>query len=141
MSDSERKAMEEEIARLRHQHDEAELRSQKRIVELLEQNSANQKALDERGREKRTLELNVSELSFRTQDLESRQKAAEMRYQDEKQRSDHLAEEQVQMHLEGDRLRSRAEGAERERDAHMDANKRSGETLKRKQEEVAEHLA
>merc|ERR1719469_1091832 len=52
MSDSERKAMEEDIARLKHQHDEAELRSQKRIVELLEQNSANQKALDERGREK-----------------------------------------------------------------------------------------
>lgn len=141
MSDAERKALDDEIARLKHQQDEAELRAQRRIVELLEQNSANQKALDEKDREKRAMELNVTEMTLRLQDFDSRQKSAELRFQEEKQRADRMAEEKVQMQLEVDRHRTRAESAERERDAHMEASRRHEDALRRKQDEVAEYLA
>merc|ERR1712194_392438 len=62
ITDSERKALEEQVARLKRQHEEAELKAQKRIVELLEQSSQQQRKLDDAEREARISRLNTTEL-------------------------------------------------------------------------------
>lgn len=141
ITDAERKSLEDQIAKLKHQHDEAELKAQKRIVELLEKNSGHQKALDDKEREARALKLNHTELSIKVQDLESKHQSTELRYVEEKQRADRLHEERQLLQMEIDRHKSRAEGAERERDLHMEASRRHEETIRRKQDEVSDHLS
>jgi len=140
ISDSERKALEDQVAKLKRQHEEAELKSQKRIVELLEKSSSQQKAVDDAEREARSHKLNISEMSMKVQDLESKHKAAELSATDERQRAEGLRSELESTRFEIDRHKSRADGAERERDLHMEAAKRHEDNLKRKHEEVSEHL-
>mmetsp|Transcript_130608 Transcript_130608/g.325902 ORF Transcript_130608/g.325902 Transcript_130608/m.325902 type:complete len:672 (-) Transcript_130608:151-2166(-) len=140
MTDAERKAMEDQIAKLKHAHDEAELKAQKRIVELLEKNSGHQKALDDKDRESRELKLNHTELQMKVQELEMQHRSSESRATEEKERADRLHEEKQTLQLEMDRHRSRAEGAERERDMHMEAARRHEETIKRTQQEVNDHM-
>lgn len=141
ISDSERKSLEDQIAKLKRQHEEADLKAQKRIVELLEKSSNSQKLVDDAQREARSHQLNVSEMSLKVQDLESRHKSAELTASEERSRSESLRSELDSTRLEADRHRSRAEGAEKERDLHMEAAKRHEESLKRKHEEVSEHLS
>lgn len=140
ISDAERKSLEDQLAKLKHQHDESELKAQKRIVELLEKNSGHQKALDDKDREARELKLNHTELQMRVQELETKHRSSESRATEEKERADRLHEEKQNIQLEVDRHRSRAEGAERERDMHMEASRRHEDTIKRTQQEVTDHL-
>jgi len=141
ITDSEKKALEEQVAKLRRQHEEQELKAQKKIVELLEKNSAHQKAVDEAEREARNSHLNATELALRVQELESKHQATELRAMDEKSRADRLQEDVQRTQLDMDRHKSRADGAERERDLHMEASRRHEENLRRKHEEVNDHLS
>jgi len=141
ISEAERKALEDQIAKLKHAHDEAELKAQKRIVELLEKNSGHQKALDDKDREARELFLNHTELQMKVSELETKHRSSESRALEEKERADRLHEEKQTIQLEVDRHKNRAEGAEKERDFHMEAAHRHEDTIKRTQQEVSDHLS
>lgn len=141
ISETEKKALEEQVAKLKRQSEESELKAQKRIVELLEKNSNQQKAVDDAEREARSAHLNSTELALRVQELESRHTASELRASDERQRADRLHEDVQRSQMEVDRHKSRADGAERERDLHMEAARRHEDNLRRKHEEVNEHLS
>jgi len=141
ISESERKSLEDEISRLKRQHDETELRNQKRIMELLEKSSEQQKMIDNAEREVRNAHLNMTELQLRIKEFESRHQSNELRIMDERQRADRYQEDLQRSTLEAERHKSRAEGAEQERDLHMDASRRHEESLRRKQDEVSEHLS
>eukprot|EP00421_Protoceratium_reticulatum_P019738 CAMPEP_0168393146 /NCGR_PEP_ID=MMETSP0228-20121227/18865_1 /TAXON_ID=133427 /ORGANISM="Protoceratium reticulatum, Strain CCCM 535 (=CCMP 1889)" /LENGTH=586 /DNA_ID=CAMNT_0008406513 /DNA_START=46 /DNA_END=1802 /DNA_ORIENTATION=+ len=140
VTDSERKSLEDQIAKLKRANEEAELKAQKRIVELLERSSGQQKAVEDAEREARALHLNATELSLKVQELQARHQASELRTLEEKQRADRLHEEVQRAQLDLDRHKSRADGAERERDLHVDASKRHEDEMKRKHEEVSGHL-
>lgn len=141
ISDTERKALEDQLASLRHQHDEAELKAQKRIVELLEKNSAQQKSLDEQSSELRQIRLNSTELKMKLQDLEAAQRTSDIRTAEERQRADRLQDELEEAKLDTNRFKDKVDIAERERDMHMEAGRRHEEALRRKQTEVEEHLS
>jgi len=141
ITDSERKSLEEQIAKLKRQHEEAELKAQKKIVELLEKHSDQQRTVDDADRERRTLRLNNTELSMRAQELQSKHQASELKAMDEKQRADRLNDELQRIQSEIEHHKRRADDAERERDLHMDASKRHQDSLMQKQTEVSEHLS
>jgi len=140
LTDSERRSLEEQIARLKHANDEVELKAQRRIVELLEKNAGHQKELDEAVREARALRLNQTDLQLKVSDLESRYRSSELRASEEKERADRLNEERMSLSSELERHRSRVSDVEHERDLHMEAAKRHEEAIRRKQQEVAEQL-
>eukprot|EP00442_Polarella_glacialis_P025992 CAMPEP_0115121194 /NCGR_PEP_ID=MMETSP0227-20121206/46114_1 /TAXON_ID=89957 /ORGANISM="Polarella glacialis, Strain CCMP 1383" /LENGTH=706 /DNA_ID=CAMNT_0002522953 /DNA_START=78 /DNA_END=2198 /DNA_ORIENTATION=+ len=140
MTDSERKHLEEQIAKLKRHHEDAELKAQKRIVELLEKSSKHQQAIDSAERDARAWQLNTTELTMRAQELESKHRSSELKAQDEQERADKLHEDMLEARREAERHKSRVEGAERERDLHRDAAKRHEERLKQKHEEVKDHF-
>lgn len=140
VTDSERKALEDQIAKLRREHDEAELKSQKRIVELLEKSSDQQRAIDKALADHRAAQLNTTDLQFKVSELESKHRASELRAQDEASRASRLQDEHQQAKFEAERHQSRAEAAERERDHHVEMGKRHQENAQRMQDEVGKHL-
>eukprot|EP00441_Pelagodinium_beii_P039507 CAMPEP_0197638586 /NCGR_PEP_ID=MMETSP1338-20131121/13475_1 /TAXON_ID=43686 ORGANISM="Pelagodinium beii, Strain RCC1491" /NCGR_SAMPLE_ID=MMETSP1338 /ASSEMBLY_ACC=CAM_ASM_000754 /LENGTH=655 /DNA_ID=CAMNT_0043211189 /DNA_START=34 /DNA_END=2001 /DNA_ORIENTATION=+ len=140
LNTKERKALEDQLAKLKRKHEDAELKSQKRIVELLEKSSNHQQAMDDAQREIRAFETNYTELALKVQELESKHKSSELRASDEKETADRLAEEMETAKREAERHQRNAEGAEKERDMHIEAAKRHEERLKEKHEEVKEHL-
>ena len=125
----ERKALEVHIVELKRQHNDTELKAHKRIVELLEQNSANQKALDEKEREVRELKMNHTELVIKLADAQSKYRTSELRAQDEKQRADRMLEEKEHLQLEVSRHKACATDAEHERDLHTEADAEEIEPL------------
>jgi len=141
ITESERKALEDQIAKLKREQEEVELRSQKRIVELLEKSSSQQKALDDAERESRSAKLNNTELSLRLQELESKNHASELRIAEERQRVDCLHEDLLREKTQADHDRSRAEVAERERALHEEQSRRHEDSLRQKHDEVHEQVA
>jgi len=140
VKDEERKALEDQIAKLKRQHDEAELKAQKRIVELLEKSSDKEKSADDARRMSQEYHLNNTEMSLRIQELESKHMSTEFKEKDEKGRAEHLQEELRNLERDAERHKSRAEQAERERDMHMDSARRHEDDLRRKRDEVNDHL-
>lgn len=140
MSEAERKSMEEQIAKLKRQHEEAEIKAQKKIVELLEKSAELQQHVENTEREHRELHLNNTEMSLKVQELEAKHSSSETRAMEERQRADRLHQELQTIRLDSERHKSRADNAERERDFHMEASKRHEEHLQRKHQEVGEHL-
>jgi len=141
IADAERRSLEEQIARLKHLNDEAELKAQRRIVELLEKNANHQKDLDDAVRESRALRLNQTELQLHVSDIESRHRSSELRASEEKERADRATQERASLAQELERHRTRTTDAERERDVHAEAARRHEETIRRKQQEIDEQLA
>lgn len=141
VSESERQAMEDQIAKMRRQLDEAELRSQKKIVELLEKSSDQQSALDKAQADHRAAQLNNTEMTFKLTELESKHRSAELRAQEEASRAQELHDKHREAQMEVDRHKSRAEMAERERDHHVEMGKRHEENVRRVQDEVSSHLS
>jgi len=119
---NEKKALEDQLAKMKRQHEEAELRAQRKIVELMENNAKQQQSLDDAEREVRTAKLNHTDLTFRVQELESKHQGSELRMLDEKQRADRLEEELQKMR--------------KERDMHAEAAKRHESSPNLAQEEV-----
>eukprot|EP00913_Durusdinium_trenchii_P000889 g827.t1 len=150
ITDSERKALEEQLGKMRRQHEEAELKSQKRIVELLEKQAEQQKALDEAKDKHREYQLNHTELQMKVDELESRHRSSVLRAQDprsepldrdrEADRASSLSDRHTEMKLELERHKQRAEALERERDQHAEAAKRHQEHAMKAREEVTDSL-
>lgn len=140
VSDAERKALEEQLTKMRRQHEEAELKSQKRIVELLEKQAEQQKALDEAKGKQREYQLNHTELQMKVDELESRHRSSVLRAQDEADRAAGLAEKHAEMQLELDKHKLRADALEKERDQHAEAAKRHQEHAHKAHEQVSESL-
>lgn len=140
VSDAERKALEEQLTKMRRQHEEAELKSQKRIVELLEKQAEQQKALDEAKDKQREYQLNHTELQMKVDELESRHRSSVLRAQDEADRAAGLAEKHAEMQLELDKHKLRADALEKERDQHAEAAKRHQEHAHKAHEQVSESL-
>merc|ERR1719291_1564211 len=113
ISNEERKALEAQIATLKKQSEDAELKAQKRIVELLEKIADHQRARDEAEREARSHKMNVSEMAMRNQELHARHAASELEASEEKSRAERLHTELQDTRLEIERHRSRADSAER----------------------------
>eukprot|EP00930_Biecheleria_cincta_P091420 TRINITY_DN8099_c0_g1_i1.p1 TRINITY_DN8099_c0_g1~~TRINITY_DN8099_c0_g1_i1.p1 ORF type:complete len:584 (+),score=161.70 TRINITY_DN8099_c0_g1_i1:103-1854(+) len=109
VSDTGKKALEDQLARLRRQHEEAELKSQKRIVELLEKTTAQQKALDESQEKHREYELNHTQLQLQVQELETKHRSSELKAQEEATRAKGLEEKHREAQLELDRHKQRAD--------------------------------
>lgn len=140
LSSKEKKALEEQIAKLKRRHEDAELKNQKRIVELLEASTGNQQAIDEAQRAARGYQLNLTELSMRVQELESKHHSSELRATEEKDRAERLQREMQEAEIEVQRQKVRAEAAEKERDLHAEVAKRHEDNLKHRREEVNDHL-
>jgi len=119
---NEKKALEDQLVKMKRQHQDAELRTQRTIVELMENNAKQQQSLDAAELEVRTAKLNHTDLSLRVQELESKHQGSELRMQDEKQRADLLEEELQQLR--------------KERDMHAEAGKRHESSLNFAQDEV-----
>eukprot|EP00929_Paragymnodinium_shiwhaense_P108466 TRINITY_DN74780_c0_g1_i1.p1 TRINITY_DN74780_c0_g1~~TRINITY_DN74780_c0_g1_i1.p1 ORF type:complete len:578 (-),score=182.83 TRINITY_DN74780_c0_g1_i1:203-1936(-) len=140
MSTEERHALEEQLAKLRRDRDEAELKSQKRIVELLEKTSEQQRLIDEAESAHRSAQLNQTELQLRLSELESKHRSAALRADEEASRAASIAEQHTRARQETDRHVERAAAAERERDQHAETAKRHEDALRRAQDEVSEHM-
>merc|ERR1712187_562249 len=83
ISIAERQALEDQLHKLRREHEEAELKSQKRIVELLEKSAEQQRLIDTLHAEYRAARMNHTDLTFKLQELESRYRSAELRAEEE----------------------------------------------------------
>lgn len=140
ITDAERKALEDQISKLKRQHEEIELKAQQKIVDLLEKSSQLQQGVEEAERDHRLAKLNNTEMSLRVQELESKHSLSELRVREEQQRADRLHEDLQNLKLDADRHRTRADAAERERDFHIESSKRHEDHVQKKQQEVGEHL-
>merc|ERR1712187_656784 len=78
MTSAERQALEDQLHRLRRKHEEVELKSQKRIVELLEKSAEQQRLIDILQAEHRAARMNHTDLKFKLQELESKYRSAEL---------------------------------------------------------------
>merc|ERR1711937_24961 len=115
MSESEQKAMEDQLMQLRRSHEEAELKAQKRIVELMEKSSDLQRSLDKSESDGRALRFNNTEMMFRISELETKHRNSELRAQEEAERTRSLREEVRRLQEDADHHRTRADTAGRER--------------------------
>jgi len=136
LSDKERTSMEEQISKLKRQQEESELKSHKRIVELLEKSSELQSALDTTKQEIRSVQLNNTEMLFKISDLESKYRSSELRASEESEHAKTLRDQSQKYQQEADHHRARAEAAERERDLQLETARRHEETNRRLEEEV-----
>jgi len=127
------KQLEANIAELKHEHEAVELKTHRRVIELLEQNADKQKALDEAKREQH-------ELQHRADDAAAKLRAREMQDLEDEQRHSRLSKEAHNARMEAERERSRAEGAERESERHTKELRRVEASLQQKQSEVNERL-
>ncbi|CAJ1364710.1 unnamed protein product, partial [Effrenium voratum] len=100
LSDKEKHSLEEQVAKLKRRHEDAELKNQRRIVELLEASNGQQQALDEAQRAVRAYQLNFTELSFKVQELETKRQSSELRAADAKDRADRLHQEMQEAEIE-----------------------------------------
>ena len=71
--------------------------------------------------------LNLTELSMKVSELESKHHSSELRAMEEKERAERLARETQEAELELQRQKLRAEAAEKERDLHQEVAKRHEE--------------
>ncbi|CAK8989933.1 Kinase D-interacting substrate of 220 kDa B (Ankyrin repeat-rich membrane-spanning protein B) [Durusdinium trenchii] len=140
LSAKEKKSLEEQIAKMQRRHEDAELKNQKRIVELLEASAGHQQSLDEAERAVRGYQANLSELSLKVQELELKHRSSELRAAEQKDRAERLQLDMQDAELEVKRYQQRAQAAEKERDLHAEVAKRHEESLKHQREEVNEHL-
>lgn len=141
VSESERKALEDQLTRLRRQHEEAELKSQKKIVELLEKTSEQQRALDEAKDKHREFQLNHTELQLKVDELETKHRASVLKAQEEADRAKDLADKHQEVKQELERHKQRAEALEKERDQQEEVARRHQEHAQQAHQEVTEHLS
>ncbi|CAJ1338538.1 unnamed protein product [Effrenium voratum] len=140
VSAAERKALEEQLTKLRRHHEEAELKSQKKIVELLEKQAEQQRALDEAKDKHREYQLNHTELQMKVEELESKHRSSLLRAEEEADRASSIAEKHSEAKLELERHRQRADALEKERDQHAEAAKRHQEHAQKAHQEVSDQL-
>lgn len=112
ISDTAKKELEDKLARLRREQEETELKSQKRIVELLEKTTAQQKALDEAQQKHREYQLNHTQFELRIQELETQHRSSELKAQEEAARAKELEQKHKEAQLELERHKQRASAAE-----------------------------
>mmetsp|Transcript_66766 Transcript_66766/g.159339 ORF Transcript_66766/g.159339 Transcript_66766/m.159339 type:complete len:598 (+) Transcript_66766:63-1856(+) len=141
VSESERKALEDQLTRLRRQHEEAELKSQKKIVELLEKTSEQQRALDEAKDKHREFQLNHTELQLKVDELETKHRASVLKAQEEADRAKDLADKHQEVKQELERHKQRAEALEKQRDQQEEVARRHQEHAQQAHQEVTEHLS
>eukprot|EP00440_Ansanella_granifera_P000771 gb/GFBE01000832.1/.p1 GENE.gb/GFBE01000832.1/~~gb/GFBE01000832.1/.p1 ORF type:complete len:638 (+),score=180.11 gb/GFBE01000832.1/:1-1914(+) len=140
ISQAETKALEDQLAKLRRQHEEAELKSQKKIVELLEKSSEQQRALDEAREKHREYQLNHTELSLKVGELESKHRSSLLKAEEEADRAREAESKHREIQLELERHKNRADAMEKERDQHAELAKRHQESAERSHSEVNDHL-
>lgn len=140
VSDAERKALEDQIAKLRRNHEESELKSQKKIVELLEKSSDQQQALDRAQEKHREYQMNHTELEMKVNELESKHRSTLLRAEDEADRAKALEDKHKLSQMELDDHKKRVEAAERERDHHAEMAKKHQESASSAQQQVSDHL-
>lgn len=140
VTESEHRSLEDQVSRLKQESEEAELKCHKRIVELLEKTSSQQQAVDRAEREARSLRLNVTELTLLAEEMRSKYQASEVRAKEERQRADGLHQDVQRLQLELESHQSRADSAVRERDLHLEAGRQQQENLRRKTEQLGEHV-
>eukprot|EP00913_Durusdinium_trenchii_P035943 g33630.t1 len=119
--------MSRQIAKMQRRHEDAELKNQKRIVELLEASAGHQQSLDEAERAVRGYQANLSELSLKVQELELKHRSSELRAAEQKDRAERLQLDMQDAELEVKRYQQRAQAAEKERDLHAEVAKRHEE--------------
>ncbi|CAJ1404241.1 unnamed protein product [Effrenium voratum] len=136
LSDKEKHSLEEQVAKLKRRHEDAELKNQRRIVELLEASNGQQQALDEAQRAVRAYQLNFTELSFKVQELETKRQSSELRAADAKDRADRLHQEMQEAEIEVQRHKARAEAAEQEAKMHQEVVRRHEEGQQNRKDEV-----
>eukprot|EP00927_Polykrikos_kofoidii_P018285 TRINITY_DN18451_c0_g1_i1.p1 TRINITY_DN18451_c0_g1~~TRINITY_DN18451_c0_g1_i1.p1 ORF type:complete len:657 (+),score=145.24 TRINITY_DN18451_c0_g1_i1:44-2014(+) len=141
ISDKERKALEDQIAKMRRQSEEAELKWHKKVVELLEASSSSERSADEARQKVRELQMNNTELVLRVQELDAKREIMEARLAEERQRADQFREDLRMHQREADEHKHRADGLERERELQGDITRRHQESLRRRTEEVKDSSA
>lgn len=139
VSEAERAALEEQLSRVRKSHDEAELKSQKRIVELLEKSTDQQRVIDEAESSHRAAKMNNTDLNFRLQELESKHRSSELHAEEEASRANSFQRQHEAARLETESHQRRAEAAERERDQHKEAANKHQDSLQRVHDEISGH--
>jgi len=126
--------LEGEILELKRAQEAAELKSQRRIVDLLEQSSDKQKLLDDSEKERRELRQQVDEMSAKLRQRESQG-------QEDEERSTRLSKEAHDARMEAERERTRADSAERERERQTTEVRLLREEADRRKREVADRTA
>merc|ERR1719375_92358 len=141
VSESERQALEAQVTKLKREHDEAELRSQRRVMELLEETSQKQRQVDEAERKSREARLNNTDLTLKVDELLSKQRSHELERLQHEDKHRALQDELRTHKLEVERLRSKSEATERDGGQEASRSKRYEEDSRRLQEEINDHLA
>lgn len=121
------KKLEQELQELKRAHEQTELKSQRRIVDLLEQGADKQKVLDDRETENRKLREQVDELTVKA-------RKHELDAEHERSRAEAAT-------AEASRERSRAETVDRERESHATELRFLKEEVDRRKREAAERTA
>jgi len=121
--------MEEQITQLKREHEAADLKSQRRIVELLEQSTDKQKQLDE-------VHKQLDDARSKSDDLSQKLRSAEERGLQDEMRHSELAKEAHESRMQVEQERTRADAALREKDRQVQEVKRLEDSLKRLQTEL-----
>lgn len=128
------KQLEKELLEVKRTKEAEDLKSQRRIVELLEQSADKQKLADEWDRERKELKQKATEM-----ELKLRQK--ELQSLEDEQRHARLAKEAHEARMEAERERGRADIAERERDRKAEEAKRLEGLIHEHKSEADGHAA
>lgn len=122
------KELEKQLEELKRTHEAADLKSQRRIVELLEASSSKQKLVDQADQERKDFENKLEE-------LKKKLRVKEAQSEEDDERSSKLSREAHEARMEVEKERTRAESAERERDRIATDLKRLEATAKQRSEE------
>lgn len=125
------KELEKQLEELKRTHEAADLKSQRRIVELLEASSSKQKLADQADQERKDFESKLEE-------LKKKLRAKEAQSEEDDERSSKLSREAHEARMEVEKERTRAESAERERDRIATELKRLEATAKQRSQEQEE---
>ncbi|CAJ1422810.1 unnamed protein product [Effrenium voratum] len=109
--------LEKQLEELKRSHEAADLKTSRRIVELLESSSQKQKLVDQAEQERAEFEKKLEEVKKLLREKETQS-------EEEDERSSRLSREAHEARMEAEKARTRAEAAERERDRSADELKR-----------------
>ncbi|CAJ1343481.1 unnamed protein product [Effrenium voratum] len=123
-----RDLLEKQLEDLKRSHEAADLKTSRRIVELLESSSQKQKLVDQAEQERAEFEKKLEEVKKRLREKETQS-------EEEDERSSRLSREAHEARMEAEKARTRAEAAERERDRSADELKRVEASAKQKQKD------
>jgi len=133
-ADKKVKELEALLAELKRSQEAADLKTQRRIVELLEGSADKQKQLDEAEKERR-------EAQQRADDLSAKLRQKEVQGLEDEQRQSRLSKEAHEARMEAERERSRAEAAEREAARRAEAEKHLKDAAQQSKADAGEHAA